>query len=126
MPSGGKRKGAGAKRRLTPAIREKVAREYHLRMNVVYAATQAYARDPNTIKRREIDEQMRVLAKKYMAVSGDPASLLDPEEDVVWTDSHKPLWPKLEKLKAMRDDIPKSAATPFGPPGGCEKAFSET
>ena len=47
-----------------------MAREYHDRMTA-YAAAQAYVRDPNTIKRREIDKQMRDLAKTHIAMPGD-------------------------------------------------------
>jgi hypothetical protein len=112
MQRGGKRAGAGRKHRLTPAQQEEVARAFHDRMTV-YAAAQAYVRDPNTKTRREINKQMRDLAKTHIAMPGDERELLDPEQDVVWTDSHKPIWPKLEKLKAEFDSISnKSAATP--------------
>jgi hypothetical protein len=108
---GGKRRGAGRKHRLTPADREEVAREYRDRSNA-YAAAQAYVRDPNTIKQQEINEQMRKVAKTHIAVPGNPALLLDPEEDVVWTDN-KRIRPKIDKLQAEFDSVPnKSAAAP--------------
>jgi hypothetical protein len=89
----------------------------------VWAATQAHVRDPNIIKRRVIDEQMRVLAKTHIAMpGGDPASLLDPEEDVIWV--HKQVRAEMEKLQAELKDIPnKSAAAPKKWAKGARESF---
>ena len=58
----------------------------------IWAATQAHVRDPNIIKRRAIDEQMRDLAKKHMAMPGDPPCFAS-QEDVIWTDNKSaPRW----------------------------------
>jgi hypothetical protein len=122
---GGKRPGAGRKHRLTPSKREEVAREYHDR-KTAYAAAQAFRRDPNTKERRAINKQMRDVAKTHIAMPGDERELLDPEEDVVWTDSHKPIWPKLEKLKAEFDSISnESPTTPKRAKGVRERFLQE-
>src|SRR4030081_2625553 len=97
MPSGGKRAGAGRKRRLTPAQQEEVARAYRYRMEV-WTATQAHVRDPNIKKRREIDKQMRKLAKTHMAVPGDDGGASFFKEDVIWF--HKQVRAEMEKLQA--------------------------
>ena len=87
-----------------------------------YAAAQAYVNDPNTKKRREINEQMMDLAKTHIAMSGDETLL--PGEHVVWT--HKRMWPKLEKLKAEFDSIPNEpTATPKRAKGVGDKFLQE-
>jgi hypothetical protein len=106
--AGGKRAGAGPTHRLTPAKREEVAREFHDRMTA-YAAAQAYVRDPNTIERRKLNEQMRDLAKTHMAVPGDENLLLDPEEDVVWV--HPRIRPTIDKLMADFDSLSNESIT---------------
>jgi hypothetical protein len=92
-----------------------VAREYHDGMTA-YAAAQAHVRDKNIKARRDIDKQMRDLAKTHMAVPGDGKDLFFQEEedwaeDGIWT--HEQVRPEMEKLQAKLDRIDnKSATTP--------------
>jgi hypothetical protein len=121
--SGGKRQGAGRKRRLTPAERKEVARQYDRRMQA-YAAAQAHARDSNIKERREINNEMRDKAAKHKVAPGDAPGDSLPGEDVIW--AHKHVLPEIKKLQAKLDSIPnKSAATPRRAKGPRERFLQE-
>jgi hypothetical protein len=63
MPHGGKRAKAGRPRKLEDSVREAIAREYRQRMQA-WAAAQQIGRDPNMIRRWEIEKKMERLAEK--------------------------------------------------------------
>jgi hypothetical protein len=123
VPRGGRRPGAGRKR-LAPEKREEIAREYHRRMTA-WSLAQARTRNPNVQKRRQLDAEMREVAKTF-ALPDAPrdedlihyhlrlgARMDKLQREIDSTPDHRPP-AKLRRAKGPRDRIVEDLAEEYG------------
>src|SRR5215813_5383594 len=106
MQHGGRRKGAGRKRRLSLARREEIKREYRARMGA-WAGAKLMARDRKLQKRRAFDKRMREVAAKFKVADTDPdvAAKFKVADDESLIRYARPLHSEMQKLGAERDRL---------------------
>src|SRR5262249_8793199 len=107
MQHGGRRKGAGRKRRLSLARREEIKREDPAGMGA-WAGGKLMARDRELKKRRAFDKAKRGGGEKMKVADKDPdvAEKFKVADDESLIRYARPLHSEMQKLGAERDRLP--------------------